>query len=247
MLRKLIKHEFIASYRIYLPSYVAVVLLALLSVTTFRANQSLIGGFFMSLFFLLAGGMAFFTVYNLIVSLGQRVYGKQGYLLFSIPAKTWQIMVAKAVTNLIWIVCTVAITVGSFLMFTSLVISWDVFSSLSEVITEFIGIDPGVWVAMGSLGLVQLIYTIGFFMFLFALLNLVYKGEKKVFIGILLYFAVDYVVTTIISLIFGSTGMFLEGLSDAGAIWGSAAIYLVVSIGLYLLTYFIMDKKMELH
>ncbi len=191
--------------------------------------------------------MTFFTIYNLVVSLGQRVYGKQGYLLFSIPAKTWQIMVAKAVTNLIWIICTVVITVGSFLMFASILLSWDVFSELATLMSGYTNISPAELVASGFLGLVELTYLIAFFMFLFALLNLIYKGEKKVFIGILLYFALNYVIDTIISIIFGSTNILVDSIPGVAAIWGSAAVYLLIAAGLYLLTHYIMDRKMELH
>lgn len=73
-------------------------------------------------------------------------------------------------------------------------------------------------------------------MFLFALLNLIYKGERKILIGILLYFALSFTINNIISVFSLSVvGAFSGENITFGSIWFIILIYFVVSAGLVVL------------
>lgn len=99
MLVKLMKHEFIASYRTYLPVYLALYASSILIFLSYRIEAEMVGSLLIIVLSLLEGAMVIFTIYNLVISLGSRVYGKPGYLLFSIPVKTEKIMLAKFIVN----------------------------------------------------------------------------------------------------------------------------------------------------
>jgi len=247
MLGKLMKHEFIASYRIYLPVYLALYVLSLLIFFSYRVNGDIISSLLLGVFFLLEGAVAVFIIYNLIVSLGVRVYGKPGYLLFSVPAKTHEIMLAKYIVNFIWIVASV------FVSITALAISFSMLGILGTV-SELLSY---LWLSLNLTGLnvvmlivfiiVLISYYIAFFMFLFALLNLIYKGERKILIGTLLYFALSFAIKNIISVFSLSVvGAFSGENITFGSIWFIILIYFVVSAGLVVLSYIFMNKKMEL-
>ena len=245
------KHEFNASYRTYLPIYLALYILSLLIFLTYKIDIRYLGGILIMLFSLLIGAMVIFTIYNLVISLGTRVYGKPGYLLFSIPAKTSEIMISKFVVNFIWILASIFVSV------TAMMISFSLMGFLDDVRSIF----GSIWGVLreANFNLFMLIvyvvvlitYYISFFMFMFALFNLLYKGERKVLFGILFYFALSFAIRTIISALSipGVLGMIMgdQGSEPTfGALWYIMLIYFLVSAGMIVGTYFLINKKLEL-
>lgn len=251
MLRKLMRQEILASFRTYLPILAAIVGMTVMVVVSFRINEySLLGLFSLSISMLIIGAAGGFTVYNLVVSLGTRVYGKPGYLLFSVPAKTWEILLSKFLINLMWLILTAGVCLGSLVFMFEAVGSFsgfDFLAMLEEILGEIGAMD---YVRAAAGGLVTTVYQISFFMFLFSLLNLIYKGEKKVLIGILLYFGLQQIVGVLQNAVFGGTMLsFLEDPQMGnllGAYWGSILLYGVLALVFFGLTYHFMDKKMEL-
>lgn len=251
MLRKLMKEEILASYRTYVPILLAIIGMTLMSVLGFRVEEGeVVGILSLSVTMLIMGAAGGFTLYNLVVSLGTRVYGKPGYLLFSVPAKTWEIMVSKLLVNLMWIVLTLMICAGSviysFSVFAEMGIA-DLTLMLEEI---FQGLGTWDFVRMGVITIISVIYQIVFFMFLFALLNLIYKGEKKVLIGILLFFGLNQVVGVLQNAVIGN--YYLEVLENPESVdlmriyWGNALLEVALALLFFFLSYHFMDKKMEL-
>ncbi len=248
MLLKLLKHEFIASYRSYLPVYIGIYGLSILTFFSYQIEADLIAYLLMGLLSMLLGAMGLFTIYNLVISLGTRVYGKPGYLLFSIPAKTSDIMLSKFIANFVWVLVSIFVAVTSLGITFSIMGLYgdmaDLFSMLWEDF-NFTGMNIFMFI---TFGVVIVLYYISMFMFLFSLLNLIYKGEKKLLIGVLLYFAISTVVGTIVNMISIPMGVFL--LNQSGPVlnffWYIILVYFVIACVLTGLTYHFMNKKMEL-
>jgi len=199
---------------------------------------------------LMMGAMGLFIVYNLILSLGIRVYGKPGYLLFSTPAKTWEIIVAKVLVNVVWIVSTVICCVISvMIMFVPLAGS-DVLVLLVDTIGPFLQEEPGILWTMGAFGLISVLSQIGFFLFLFALLNLIYKGEKKVLVGIFLYIGLNTLISAVSNTFSGidpESIMNIDSIADGlGFTWITMGMDAAIAGLMYFFAYRIMDRKMEL-
>lgn len=98
-------------------------------------------------------------------------------------------------------------------------------------------------------GFVIIAYYISFFMFMFALLNLIYKGERNILIGILLYFGLSFLISSIVNMLSLSVGGLLLGMGNFGNIgfyWYIILIYAILGAGMLALTYHFMNKKMEL-
>ncbi len=195
------------------------------------------------------GGLGIFTIYNLIVAMGQRVYGKPGYLLFAIPTNTQTIMASKLFTHFVWMLVTVLVfCLGVF----SLFYSFDEVQILGNIISEIVDMDWTVLRVIGlSLALIMyMIYFLAFFMFLFALLNLLYKGPHKVLMGILMYFALNTVLSLFtaipLELIFFKVAFGTGHPITIDSVWTVFAVYFIVATVLTGATYFIIDKKMEL-
>ena len=138
MLGKLIKYEFKAMGRVMLPLYVVMIFLAGLLSFNLKTGmndsaQSLLQKFAIILAFLFfAAVMAVFVV--MVIMVIQRFYknllGTEGYLMFTLPVSTWQHILSKALTAMIWIVLGIAAgTAAGFLMV-------GILSSVPEFIKE---------------------------------------------------------------------------------------------------------------
>jgi hypothetical protein len=249
MLRKLMKHEFLASYRIHLSIYASILVMAVISSLSFEYDVIIFGGLIFGLMMLMIGALGVFTLYNIVVSMYQRVYGRQGYLLFSIPASTVQIITAKVLVNVIWLTLTSIVSIASVSMFVLIAVPLEPLEVIFDEFSSLIQFTPFDIITFFVYALLMVVYQIGFFQFLFALLNHVYKGEKKTLMGILLYFGVNYAVTFVITIFTGS--FYMHDIMNPqpfviGDLWISIGVYFVVTCGLYYGSYVFIDKKLEL-
>jgi hypothetical protein len=243
------KHEFLASYRIHLSIYGSVLVMAVISSLSFEFEAIIFGGLIFGLMMLMIGALGVFTLYNIVVSMYQRVYGRQGYLLFSIPASTVQIITAKVLVNVIWLTLTSLVSIVSISMFVLIAVPLEPLEMIFAEFGSLIQFSPFDIVTFIAYALLMVLYQIGFFQFLFALLNHVYKGEKKTLMGILLYFGVNYAVSFVITLFTGS--FYMQDIMDPqafviGDLWISMGVYFVVTCGLYYGSYVFIEKKLEL-
>lgn len=245
MLGKLMKQEFIASYRLYLPVYGALYLLSVLIYFSVEVQSTYISTFLIFIFAILLGALGLFTFYTLVTSLGTRMYGKPGYLLFSVPASTSQIMLSKYIVNFLWILATGFVGITSLsIAFSMLGIQEEIGMLLAEVYNALDLTGLNIFMII-MYGVVLISYYIAFFMFLFALLNLIYKGERRILMGVLLYMGLNFVVSQIIGLL--SLGVFsmISGASY-NALWYVILIYFVFGAAMFTFSYVFMNKKMEL-
>lgn len=264
MLIKLIKHELKSSYRNYLPIFSAVLLATLLMWTQSYAET-------MDAFFLLISLTMFliFTLYilvfvNIFKSLGDRIFGKPGYLLFTIPAKTHQIIISRVVANFIWIILA---TIVAYLPFIVMV----------DVITNIIAVDPalqvnvvdlllqllGVDVNSGALDITlsilgrifDFVLIIGVTLFSYAFVNSNYKGERQKLIIFLMFIGVYFIFSTITN-----TSLFIstrEATNSLGEVYeelyrttlqmGLLVVFkIAVSLGLFIWSNNLIEHKLEL-
>ncbi|MBU1094233.1 MAG: hypothetical protein KKH01_07205 [Firmicutes bacterium] len=247
MLLKLIKHELISSYRKYLPIYAVVIIMSILSPATYRSSLLSLYGLASSALMLIIGAMGVYTIYNLILSLGLRVYGNPGYLLFSLPVKTRDIMISKAIVNAIWIICSGAFGLLAFSIFLNRFIGIDALDLIRELFSVLFQNDVMFGIIYIVFGFVYIFYIIAFLMFILALLNLIYKGEHKILTGIILYFVMSTVISFISVTIFGSLfGVTSTGLIQSYDMLWVMLYYLIITITLFLVTHYMMDKKLDL-
>lgn len=121
MLGKLIKYELKESARWTLPVYAALLVMSivtrlLMMITAENVWVGLTQGIAIVMFVLLVVGVPILTVVLIIFRFYKNLLTDQGYLMFTLPVKTWQHIVAKLVGALVWIVATMLV-VGLALMF----------------------------------------------------------------------------------------------------------------------------------
>lgn len=124
MLKKLIKHEFKATYRIFLPIYIALAALTGLACLAIRfiddyspALLQIASGF--GIIVVVLGFM--FVILSPFIFLAMRFYRttatREAYLTFTVPADTKLILLAKFIVSYLWSAVTIILWLFAFLTF----------------------------------------------------------------------------------------------------------------------------------
>ncbi len=125
MLRKLIKYEFKATARIFLPLFLAMLFLALLNGLFMGPNvggeNSVITTLRSILLFVYIVVIFSLFIVTLVITI-QRFYknltGDEGYLMFTLPVKTSSLICSKLIVAVIWELFSILVTLASvFLLF----------------------------------------------------------------------------------------------------------------------------------
>ncbi len=114
MMRKLLKHEFIASGRIMGPLYAVVVLLTgYLTISYYVGEPSMNEIWKIVLVPFIALVVFMFTVIVTINSFQKSLYSDQGYLSFTLPVKSTSLLFSKVFVSTIWYILAVFCLLGS--------------------------------------------------------------------------------------------------------------------------------------
>lgn len=157
MLRKLMKYEFKATARWFFPLYIAIVLFALIS-RTLISTQSVENDIIKNLrgilttISILAYVLLFVgTMVISLVVVVQRFYksllGNEGYLMFTLPVKTWQHTTSKLLIAMLWNVLSALIGFCSIMLF----IPSREMSELINELSKIIGIFNASFYILGGL------------------------------------------------------------------------------------------------
>ncbi len=121
MLGKLTKYEFKATCRFFLPLYGALLLLAAMArISQWIISYNDIGmliyfsNIFTLVYVLVAIAIFALTLIVMIQRFYKNLLGDEGYLMFTLPVKSWQLITAKLLTSLAWIVASVLVLFASF-------------------------------------------------------------------------------------------------------------------------------------
>lgn len=120
MLGKLIKHEFNATGRIFLPLYFIILLLSLVNRVLININISsgplnTLRGFMIAAYALSIAATLVVTFVIMIMRFYKNLLTDEGYLMFTLPVKPSQLISAKLITSLLWNIASIILVVGSLL------------------------------------------------------------------------------------------------------------------------------------
>lgn len=132
MFRKLLKYEWKAMMRTMLPIYGAA--LAVAAINGFLIQSVLVQGIFggrgksplflqytqtatMTLYILIMAAMGVFTAVMIIQRFYKGLLRQEGYLMFTLPVKTWQLIFSKACVSFAVAVCSMAVGLFSLGLF----------------------------------------------------------------------------------------------------------------------------------
>lgn len=160
----LIKYEFQSMARVFLPIYAAMTVFCIILGFSDFSNDTM--GF--------VGGILFLVVYALVIAtavmsfvltiqrFSKNLLGKEGYLMLTLPVKTWELIVSKLVAAMSWnILSMLCIFLNIMFALNSLWVALDLFAfSPWTVIMDAFLEEPLITAQMILLLLVQCIATI---------------------------------------------------------------------------------------
>ena len=147
MLKKLLKYEIRATARLFLPVFGAILLLAILNNIFFNFNDipDFAAVLTMMLYVILIIAL-FVLVYVVMI---QRFYKNllrdEGYLMFTLPVRTWQLIASKLIVSIMWLaICTFVTVLSVFIMAFSLDLLREIpefLRQLSDFLAHYVGIS----------------------------------------------------------------------------------------------------------
>lgn len=271
MLGKLIKHEFIATWKIFLLlNIVAVVAGGFAGIVCANvpnlehapdALAILLSMGLIGYIFLLVAIAVLCTAY-LVVRYYRSLYTSEGYLTFTLPATTTEILSAKMLVSFIWDLITticIGISVGLFMLGLSTLMArtggytfGEFFGEIFEFAYDTFGFEQGI-VAAGYIAesMFSMILTMMTFFFAISLGQL--WQQHKILGSVIFYFVIRFVTGIITAFINVGTGtfslLFTAGDSAdflARNMWLSLGLSVVLSIVMYFGCIFVTDRKLNL-
>ena len=270
MLGKLIKHEFVATWKIFTLIDV-VCLIAGVIVGIFMYNfpylenlpealSILLGMGFVGYIILLISVCVLSLVY-VVVRYYKSLYTSEGYLTFTLPATVTEILSAKMLVGFIWQVINYlcvflsgCLAFGGFILWgirSSDIILQDVVESFGDVMNEIFGIGWSpmllVYILFLLVGIITNLLTFYFSISLGQLWQ-----QHKVLGSIIFYFVVRFVIGllgTFISIGSGSFNiLFTATTADyfTHIMWSGLVLNIILSVVMYFGCIFITNKKLNL-
>lgn len=198
MVGKLIKHDFISSARYYVPVF------AVIFIGTLLLSLNILFGLYLS--DIIVGLIGFVSMLLILAALVLSVraslsllyiniYNKNAYSLFTLPIKSWQIVVAKLVVATLW---SIAVLISLFVcLFTLLQVAGalEIFTAQIELIISSIKLIPNLPTLLVYLTLSTLIssvYSLLLVLLAGSLANSSFIMKARAATAVGFFFLIDY-------------------------------------------------------
>ncbi|CRZ33758.1 ABC-2 family transporter [Herbinix hemicellulosilytica] len=121
MLKKLIKHELVATGRVLLPIYGITIILSFVNRLLINVNWDntafRIIGTIMRISYIFAITATFFVTFVLIIlRFYKNLMSDEGYLMFTLPVKPYQLINSKLISSVLWMIVSVIVVIASLLI-----------------------------------------------------------------------------------------------------------------------------------
>lgn len=275
MLGKLTKYEFKATARVFLPAYLALLLVTVLGKVILsvppvqNAFNGAIAGIFIVVYMLMIMAVLFLTFFISVQRFYKNLLGDEGYLMHTLPVKASSHIWAKLITSSVWYLASGILVVAAILL---LAIDAESLAKLPGFLAEFgealsrLGVHGWLFlIELVVVLLVEMVSTILMFYVSMAIGQLF--GKQKLLGSILTYIGLTFVlqIVAIIAMIaigtFGSdlfvklnSSEFLMSIEAGnaslmilhGAMLAALAINLLCGAGCFLGTRYLLAKKLNL-
>ncbi len=266
MLGKLMKYEWKATARLFLPFYGTVLLFALINRLFFQLGGSKItsilalpAGFSMVIYIMAIIATFVLTVAVMIQRFYKNLLGDEGYLMFTLPVKPETHILAKLLVSAAWIVISVITVILSLIamlaregFYAEVLKAVDAFFKWNApfnkgamltwfVITMIVSLFAGILIIYAAVALGQLFsrHKLAASFGAFIVINI----ASQVLSGILLAicYAVDPQAFAVNAANTIPSNAFLNTI-----FWGSLVLNIIMGIGCYIITHVILNRKLNL-
>ncbi len=169
MLKKLLKYEFKSTVRLFIPVYIAIVLVSIVNRLFRIINIELAFNLTIIVLVSLFIALGVLTVIGVIQRFKKNLLSDEGYLMFTLPVSSTKLIISKLITSVVWTVTSAIVAVLSFaILFVDQNFILEFNNVLSEIMyllrQEFYGdkmwmiIQVPFIILMGYIGFILTIY-----------------------------------------------------------------------------------------
>ncbi|HBG4156967.1 ABC transporter permease [Clostridioides difficile] len=253
MLGKLLKYELKASGRIFIPLYIAILIVAVFNGIFMNTNILQVQGIGILVLTSLFMALGVLTIVVTIQRFRKNLLGDEGYLMFTLPVSTSSLILSKCITALIYAVLSFIVAVFTFGVLM-------LFGTSGILLPEILDLfnTSFKWISENFLDILLLVVVmfISYSSFILLLYTSISMGQLPKFNKHrnIVAFASFIAINIVIAIVGDAVGSILpnedtnmvyhlyQSPSFMLAILGS----LVVAIALFFATKFILDKKLNL-
>lgn len=157
MLEKLIKYEYKATARIFIPIYIALLLVAVINRVFRIGNIDVAWGISTLALVGLFIALGVLTIIVIVQRFNKNLLGDEGYLMFTLPVKSEQLIVSKLIISIVWTIIsgivafiTFLILLGEASLFNEIFTNWNtIWTEFSIAVQEQMHVSsPILFIAM---------------------------------------------------------------------------------------------------
>ncbi|MCI8430663.1 MAG: hypothetical protein HFI16_10505 [Lachnospiraceae bacterium] len=278
MLGKLMKYDMKSMSRAFIPMWILAPVISLLLSFSIRgvvewanspmmgwivnAGNSILMVIMILLFMAVLIGLLVMTIMFVIQRFWNGLLKEEGYLMFTLPVKVWELIVSKALTATL--VASVSIVVG---IFSGMILA--VFSTSDVVyifayiwknfLDSFVELGPVFWINLLLFIIMMILGTAGSIYHVYAAMSLGHLFATHKVVGSCLSYIGISIITSVVENIIGAVmGYVLPDINYYGMSWGlmeaMSSLYLLYMIAaavlqiviLHIITERILSKKLNL-
>lgn len=262
MLRKLLKYEIKATARILLPLYLVVLLFGFINrfLNPFNAIEAsnsfnlhaVLSMFSIILYIGLIVGIIVMTFIIMIQRFYKNLLGDEGYLMFTLPVRSWEHIISKLLVSMLWIILSFLTVICSILIIANINNLFGELSNVINSIRNYIG-NAGLLLIPICL-LVEITYSIVTIYDAISLGHLFTKHKLLASFGayIVLYI-ISQITFGVFMLVYATTNLnlFTNKATPTPSqiiIFAASAtcLYLLLAVGNFILTNVILKKRLNL-
>lgn len=268
MLSKLLKYEFKATGRIFLPLYGALLIISVLEriYMGFTTNHmdtivsTILGAILPTLFGAIIVAMFVVTFIMMIQRFYKNLLGREGYLMFTLPVSTSGLIWSKLIAVVVWTILSIIAAVLAFgIIFLNMSDVSAIFGQVGDLVCKVFGIGWG-GAAVEAVILILAIFVSGILCVYLSLAIGQLSSKRKILCAVGAYIGINVIINNVILVIIAGIGdMELFQNAVAAALHGMSEIQItnIVMIGFilffviqavvyFLITRYLLTKKLNL-
>lgn len=262
MLGKLLKYEFRATGRLFLPLYGALVIFSLINalLLSFREVPQLPAVLAMFVYVLLAIAIFVVTFIVMIQRFYKNLLSDEGYLMFTLPVKTWYHILCKLIVSTVWLIVSTGITILTIFI---MMLNVDLFHATAQlwyILTReiFPYLGPQEILTMLEFFVTMFISVIGSILAIYAAISLGHLFRRhRILAAFGAYIVLSIIESLLSELVYGIWGTFtmLESNATIAAqgtwlfhqlLFPGLIVTIVEIVACFVITNFVLSRKLNL-
>lgn len=261
MLGKLLKYEIKATARIFLPLYGALIVFAILNRLFMWINISvtslnIIRFLFMAGYVILIVGILVLTYVVMIQRFYKNLVKDEGYLMFTLPVRTWELIASKMIVSAMWMLLS---TCMIFISVLTMCANAEVFRQMADAFRELNMMLKGVFSSVGlfyfEIILTGLVAVVSSVLMIYAAISLgsLFKNKLLGAFGayVVIYLIGQLIMSLVILIINFVDPQIYQNLMASNIlpqmiIWLILLLELIFGTGYFIASNYIFSKKLNL-